>query len=637
MNNFDNYIFGVIDFAKGNEIVVKSNKEKILQRNYIIGLDQLFLAPRIDRFIKFLFNNQIFIYKIFQIEENEKNIFYRCYYVGRLINNKVIENETFIAKLNEKVSLISIKELKQFDQNFANDRLRILNIAKTLDTENEIDLNLNFFSSNNILLGKKGSGKSNTIKNLYLAFFNQYLKSFNQKFHKFIFFDLKNQYHAFFENNLNSSLLPQLIKVDLKERLEQSDVAFFNFKKLSKKELAFIFNLSTEEEKKLLYNFLIWIENLKQISFIKIINEAILIDRSFEIVKVFLLKLLKISTKEQNLKFNHYFIILQEILNKLSLDNNLFILNDAYDQYSNFIAKEKNKNINYKKKGNNLYFEKDHFNLFLDLIKGKYLNLENDKNLLERFNNFINYDFNSLLILFQLQTIIDNDKLDNFILNEFIDKLTLKKDNDNYLIIKHFALNLKGYEKQNDILSSFEKNNLIILTFDYLSIKVKKRLIYLLLKLLTIENCLDLPEEKRYLNIILDDFDHFFELSLITKNLDLILFEKLILQKAIYKTFFTIAVENVNLLREKIFADFDNFLIHQILDREELELTTHYLKNVNEHQLMQTFKFKNTEAIFYGKSFKRLYPVELLDFSEKKVINNESSKVIFDILNQKSQ
>lgn len=230
---------------------------------------------------------------------------------------------------------------------------------------------------------------------------------------------------------------------------------------------------------------------------------------------------------------------------------------------------------------------------------------------------------------------IDNYENQNNELDLFINKLRLKKDNQNYVIVKQFALNLREYDQRNEILQLLEKNNLIIFTFENFSTKVKKRLIYLFIKLLAIDNCLDLPEEKKYLNIILDDFDHFFELSLIAKNLDLILFEKLIARKETYKTFFTIATENVSLLREKVFADFDNFLIHQILDQEELELTSHYLKNINENQLLQTFKFINKELLFYGKSFKRLYPVEVFNYEDKKTVINESSKVIFDILNQK--
>lgn len=634
MNNLDNYIFGVINFAKGNKIIVKSLKEEIFERDYIIGIDQLFFTPKIDRFVKLLFNNQIFIYKVFEIEADSNNNFYHCYYVGRIVNNQLIENETFIPKLNQKISLISIKELKEFDQDLLGDKFKILNIAKTLDTKNSIDLNLNFFSFNNILLGKKGSGKTNTIKNLYLSFFNQFLKNFNLTFHKFVFFDLKDEYNLFFENNLDSSLLTQLIKIDLKERLEQSNIAFFNFKKLTKKEISFLLDLNSEEEKILLNNFLVWIENLKQISFVNLINKAILIPKSFTLIKNFVLKLLKIATKDQNIKFNHYLIILQEILDKLVIDNNLFILNDTYSQYENFIVKEQKERITHKKRGNNLIFERDHFISFLNLIKEKYLNSE-DNHLLEKFNNFVSYDWNSLLILFQLQTMIDHfDNADN-ILDLFINKLTLKKDNQNYIIIKQFSLNLKEYDERNEILQLLEKNNLIIFTLDNFPVKVKKRLIYLFIKLLAIDNCLDLPEEKKYLNIILDDFDHFFELSLIIKNLDLVLFEKLILQKEIYKTFFTIAIENVNLLREKVFADFDNFLIHHILDQEELELTSHYLKNINENQLMQTFKFTNKELLFYGKSFKRLYPVEVFDYDDKKTVINESSKVIFDILNHK--
>lgn len=635
MNNLDNYIFGAINFAKGNKIIVKSMKEEIFTRDYIIGLDQLFFTPKVDRFVKLLFNKQTFIYKVFQIQEEQENIFYHCYYIGRLVNNQLIENETFIPKLNEKVSLMSIKELKQFDQDLVGDKFKILNIAKTLDTKNLIDLNLNFFSFNNILIGKKGSGKTNTIKNLYLNFFNQFLKNFNLNFHKFIFFDLKNEYNQFFENNLDSSLITQLVKIDLKERLEQSNIAFFNFKKLTKKEIAFLLDLNSEEEKKLLNNFLIWIENLKQISFVNIINKSILIPESLILVQKFVLKLLKIATKDQNIKFNHYLIILQEILDKLTIDNNLFILNDAYSQYANFITKEQKERISFKRRGNNLVFEKDYFISFLNLIKEKYLNADNNDGLLERFNNFVSYDWNSLLTLFQLQTTIDNLDNDNNDLDLFINKLILQKDNKNYIIVKQFSLNLKEYDQRNEILQLLEKNNLIIFTFENFSTKVKKRLIYLFTKLLAIDNCLDLPEEKKYLNIILDDFDHFFELSLILKSLDLVLFEKLTSQQEIYKTFFTIAVENVNLLREKVFADFDNFLIHHILDQEELELTSHYLKNVNENQLRETFKFTNRELLFYGKSFKRLYPVEVSDFNDKKIVLNESSKVLFDILNQK--
>jgi hypothetical protein len=83
----------------------------------------------------------------------------------------------------------------------------------------------------------------------------------------------------------------------------------------------------------------------------------------------------------------------------------------------------------------------------------------------------------------------------------------LKKDNENYLIVKQFALSLKNGEKRNSILDLLEKNNLIIFTFDNLSSKIEQRLIYLFIKLLTFDNCLDLPEEKKYLNIVLDDFD----------------------------------------------------------------------------------------------------------------------------------
>lgn len=109
------------------------------------------------------------------------------------------------------------------------------------------------------------------------------------------------------------------------------------------------------------------------------------------IVKNFVLKLLKSATKDQNIKFNHYLIILQEILDKLTIENNLFILNDAYSQYENFVIKEQKEKIIHKKRGNNLIFERDYFITFLNLIKEKYLNSESN-NLLEKFNNFVSYD-----------------------------------------------------------------------------------------------------------------------------------------------------------------------------------------------------------------------------------------------------
>ncbi|AHK22313.1 hypothetical protein X271_00204 [Candidatus Hepatoplasma crinochetorum Av] len=633
MNNLDNYFFGVISFTKGNEVIVKSKKEKILERDYIIGSDQLFFAPKIDRFIKLLFNNQIFIYKIFQRSEEQNNYLYHGYYIGRILNNQLIKNETFIPSLNQKVSLISIKELKIFDQDFSDNNLKIKNIAKTLDTKNQIDLNLNFFSFNNLLIGKKDSGKSNTIKNFYLSLFNQYLKNFNQTFHKFVFFDLKNQYFNFFKNNLNSFLLGQLKEINLKEKLLEKDSPFFNFKKLGRKEKAFLFDITNKEERYLLDNFFLWIEDVKQISFINIINKAILKQDGFVIIKNFLLNLVKISIKDQNLKFNHYLIILKEILDKLSLINDNFYLNDIYNQYYDLIEKENQQKIIFEKKGNNLIFEKEYFSTFLDLIREKYLN--GDSNIIEKFNNFIASDWNSLLNLFQLQNIIDNN-YQKIIFENFINKLNLKKDNENYLIVKQFALSLKNGEKRNSILDLLEKNNLIIFTFDNLSSKIEQRLIYLFIKLLTFDNCLDLPEEKKYLNIVLDDFDKWFKLSLIDKSLDLDLLEKLISQQEQYKTFFTISVENVNLLREKMFIDFDNFLIHNLLDQEEFELTTHYLKKINEHQIYQTFNFEDTELLLYGKSFKRVYPVKLINYNDKKIITNQSEKVIFNILNQKS-
>ncbi|BDV02898.1 hypothetical protein [Candidatus Hepatoplasma crinochetorum] len=633
MNNLDNYFFGVISFTKGNEVIIKSKKEKILERDYIIGSDQLFFAPKIDRFIKLLFNNQIFIYKIFQRSEEQNNYLYHGYYIGRILNNQLIKNETFIPSLNQKVSLISIKELKIFDQDFSDNNLKIKNIAKTLDTKNQIDLNLNFFSFNNLLIGKKDSGKSNTIKNFYLSLFNQYLKNFNQTFHKFVFFDLKNQYFNFFKNNLNSFLLGQLKEINLKEKLLEKDSPFFNFKKLARKEKAFLFDITNKEERYLLDNFFLWIEDVKQISFLNIINKAILKQDGFVIIKNFLLNLVKISIKDQNLKFNHYLIILKEILDKLSLINDNFYLNDIYNQYYDLIEKENQQKIIFEKKGNNLIFEKEYFSTFLDLIREKYLN--GDSNIIEKFNNFISSDWNSLLNLFQLQNIIDNN-YQKIIFENFINKLNLKKDNENYLIVKQFALSLKNGEKRNSILDLLEKNNLIIFTFDNLSSKIEQRLIYLFIKLLTFDNCLDLPEEKKYLNIVLDDFDKWFKLSLIDKSLDLDLLEKLISQQEQYKTFFTISVENVNLLREKIFIDFDNFLIHNLLDQEEFELTTHYLKKINEHQIYQTFNFEDTELLLYGKSFKRVYPVKLINYNDKKIITNQSEKVIFNILNQKS-
>jgi hypothetical protein len=85
-----------------------------------------------------------------------------------------------------------------------------------------------------------------------------------------------------------------------------------------------------------------------------------------------------------------------------------------------------------------------------------------------------------------------------------------------------------------------------------------------------------------------------------------------------------------------MFIDFDNFLIHNLLDQEEFELTTHYLKKINEHQIYQTFNFEDTELLLYGKSFKRVYPVKLINYNDKKIITNQSEKVIFNILNQKS-
>jgi hypothetical protein len=81
---------------------------------------------------------------------------------------------------------------------------------------------------------------------------------------------------------------------------------------------------------------------------------------------------------------------LKEILDKLSLINDNFYLNDIYNQYYDLIEKENQQKIIFEKKGNNLIFEKEYFSTFLDLIREKYLN--GDSNIIEKFNNFIASD-----------------------------------------------------------------------------------------------------------------------------------------------------------------------------------------------------------------------------------------------------
>lgn len=647
-------------------VYVRTEDFSLENKSYILKNNKIFKTPYVGGFLKINSFNNLYIGKILSeklfVDENNKYKIYKTILIGGLTKEyKIINLPIFNPQIGNSVFLFSNDELDMMESIKEENGYYLENLGTIKDSGNDLAVNIDLFSSNVLISGNPGYGKSKFLFTLYNNLFKNYIDKFKEK-QKFLIFDLSNNLNKYFKYNKvfnpsDDSKRGMIIKPYSKEE----GAKLFPISSLSEDDYYILGKVRTLNEKRIASDFFQWEQNDFRVGYLENLFSSI--SKSSKLLRHLQVTFGNLYSKRREMiKENKDLSKNQEYLNYAILNIYTFLSHLEVIEEKLYVKTTLFKdNKQFKKSFSSLYKYYKHASLIeLTPTRFKWLkdfiflrNKQNVFSILPKIQQLISENYKLKLNIFISHSILKPVEYSYDELIDFASKFTKNWKNIEHLFYdeKEELEKIREEEMQKkmnmpneykiqekEFENDFIKNNVFLIDLNSLFHGEKMVATTIILKKMH-EIFTKLSGSNKILNITFDAAQHLFndeyeELGYYDKYKNNFL--KYLLTKGkhenVYLTFLTSGASS--LMKDTIFL-FNNFFLFNITRQEDLDVYLNNFSIFDSQTIKNVREFDYGDFYCFGKNFIRLLTVHAkYDEKVSDIRNNEEltmTKVMEDL------